>query len=98
VAGEKLLQVDAHVWVAVAGLRADGRVLVDRARQACQEYRLTYGEAPTVTPSRNAARRTHSQPTPTAPGKGACARPTNRSPPRAARAHDPADKQTQPRY
>ena len=32
----------------VSGLRADGRVLVDRARQACQEYRLSYGEAPTV--------------------------------------------------
>jgi len=46
--GEKLIELDEHVWMAVSGFRADGRVLGDRARQECQEYRLSYGEAPTV--------------------------------------------------
>jgi 20S proteasome alpha/beta subunit len=32
--------VDDHIWMALSGLRADGRVLADRAVAECQEYRL----------------------------------------------------------
>ena len=31
--GSKISQVDEHVYAVVSGLRADGRVLIDRARQ-----------------------------------------------------------------
>ena len=48
VEGQKLVMIDEHIYAAAAGLRADGRVLFDRARQECQEYRLQYGEAPSV--------------------------------------------------
>ena len=46
--GQKIVMIDDHVCGAAAGLRADGRVLFDRARQECQEYRLKYGEPPSV--------------------------------------------------
>lgn len=48
VEGQKLVMIDEHIYAASAGLRADGRVLFDRARQECQEYRLRYGEPPSV--------------------------------------------------
>ena len=40
----KILAVDTHISLAFAGLTADGRMLVDRARVEAQSYRLTLDE------------------------------------------------------
>lgn len=40
----KIFPIDEHVGVAIAGLSADARILVDRARIDAQNNRLTYDE------------------------------------------------------
>jgi proteasome alpha subunit len=45
---KKIFAIDDHIAVAIAGLTADARVLVDQARIQAQIHRLTYNEAITV--------------------------------------------------
>lgn len=40
----KVLKIDDHLGTAIAGLKSDARVLVDKARTYAQSYRLTYDE------------------------------------------------------
>ena len=40
----KIYQIDEHLWIAIAGLTADGRALVDLARRVAQGNRVTYEE------------------------------------------------------
>uniref|UniRef100_A0A0M3I1V2 Proteasome subunit alpha type n=1 Tax=Ascaris lumbricoides TaxID=6252 RepID=A0A0M3I1V2_ASCLU len=44
----KIHSIDEHVMLAFAGLSADARVLVDRARVECQSYKLTLEDPVTV--------------------------------------------------
>lgn len=41
---EKILEVDSHIGVAMSGLIADARTLVDHARVESQNHRFTYNE------------------------------------------------------
>lgn len=41
---DKIFQVDEHIGVAISGLHADSRVLVDYARVQAQSFRLTYDD------------------------------------------------------
>lgn len=44
----KVHSLDQHICLAFAGLTADARILIDRARVECQSTRLTLDEPATV--------------------------------------------------
>jgi len=41
---DKIFQIDDHIGVAIAGLHADSRVLINYSRVQAQSFRLTYDE------------------------------------------------------
>lgn len=45
---KKILQVDDHILLTFAGLQADARVLVDKARLECQSFRFNLEDEPTL--------------------------------------------------
>lgn len=44
----KILQIDEHIMLTFAGLQADARVLVDKARLECQSFRFNFEDEPTL--------------------------------------------------
>lgn len=47
-AAGKVHRIDAHIYMITAGLAPDGRALASALRNACQNFRMEYGEAPTI--------------------------------------------------
>ena len=45
---EKVMKVDEHIGVAMSGLVADARTLIEHARVACQHHRFNYEEPMSV--------------------------------------------------
>lgn len=45
---KKIQQVDDHIMLTFAGLQADARVLVDKARLECQSFRFNLEDEPTL--------------------------------------------------
>lgn len=39
---EKIMQIDEHIGVAIAGMMSDGRILVERSQLKAQEHRIMY--------------------------------------------------------
>jgi len=45
--GGKVHRIDDHIWMMTSGLSGDARSLATYARRWCQNYKQTFGEAPT---------------------------------------------------
>ena len=45
---KKIQVVDDHLMITFTGLQADARLLIDKARLDCQEFRFRYEDVPTV--------------------------------------------------
>ena len=44
----KIQRVDEHLMITFAGLQADARILIDKARFEAQSFRFNYEDAPTI--------------------------------------------------
>lgn len=44
----KIQRLDEHLMLTFAGLQADARVLIDKARLECQSFRFNYEDAPSI--------------------------------------------------
>ena len=44
----KIQQIDRHIMLTFAGLQADARVLIDKARMECQSFRFNLEDEPTI--------------------------------------------------
>jgi len=45
---QKIRKIDEHICIAFAGLKADGRVLCQKIRLECQQYRFSMGQPPSI--------------------------------------------------